>query len=96
MKKGKEKIKDMLPVEIKVALLRAGIAQAGIARDNGVTVGHVNMVILGASVSHRIRTAISKATEKDLKEIWPSRYLYGGGPRKRGRPVGCGKKKKAA
>lgn len=90
------KIHDMPPQEIKIAMLRHGVTQSGLARDIGVTVPSVHRIIENKNVSHRIRAAIAEAIGKDLKEIWPSTYLYGGGPRKRGRPLCKGKKVGAA
>jgi lambda repressor-like predicted transcriptional regulator len=80
------KISDMSPNEIRIALLRKGVTQSGIARDQGVSAQMVYQVIERKNISHRICEAIGDAIGKDLKEIWPSIYLYGGGPRKPGRP----------
>lgn len=80
------KINDMPPQEIRIELLRRKVSQAALAREIGVKQTSVYRVIEGHIVSHRIREAIAKAAEKDLKEIWPSTYLYGGGARKPGRP----------
>ena len=90
------KISDMPPQEIKIALFRKGISQTSIARDLGVSVPSVHRIIEGKNVSHRIRTAVAEAIGKDLKEIWPSTYLYGGGPRKSGRPFSYSRSIKAA
>jgi len=90
------KIPDMPPNEIRIEMIRKGVTQSGLARDIGVSVQGVHMTIEGKSVSHRVRTAVAEAIGKDLKEVWPSTYLYGGGPRKRGRPVCKGKKTRAA
>lgn len=88
-------IGDMPPQEIRIALLRRGVSQSGIARDLGVKPASVLKVIEGHLVSHRIREAISLAIGIDLKLLWPSTYLYGPGQRKRGRPFGSGTKKAA-
>lgn len=77
---------DMPPQEIRIALMRRKVAQSALAREIGVKQTSVYRVIQGDSVSHRIREAIAKAAGLDLKRIWPSTYLYGGGPRKPGRP----------
>lgn len=79
-------IHDMDPVEIKVAMLRAGVTQKQLAEKLGVRRQTVHLVIENRAVSHRIRSAIASAIGIDLKRIWPSTYLYGGGPRKPGRP----------
>jgi lambda repressor-like predicted transcriptional regulator len=92
----KYQISDMEPNEIRIEMLRRGVTQSGLARDIGVTVQSVHRIIENKNVSHKIRMAVAKAIGKDLKEIWPSTYLYGGGPRKRGRPVCHGKKNRAA
>ena len=77
---------DMSPQEIKIALLRKGITQSAIARSEGVSSQMVHRVIEGKNVSHRIRKAVARAIGRDPKEIWPSIYLYGSGPRRPGRP----------
>jgi lambda repressor-like predicted transcriptional regulator len=77
--------KDMDPKEILVAMLRSGVRQTDIARELGVTKQHVHMVLYGRVVSHRIRKAISEATDIELEILWPSTYLTGG-PKKPGRP----------
>ena len=82
----KQNLMDMPPKEIRIALMRAGVAQASIARSLGVHITMVNHVIDGNSVSHRVRQAIADAVGRDLKEIWPSTYVIHGGPRKPGRP----------
>jgi lambda repressor-like predicted transcriptional regulator len=76
----------MPPTEIKVAMMRAGVTQEGIARRLGVRRQTVHLVVNHRVVSHRIRKAIADAVGMDLKRIWPSTYLYGG-PRKPGRPM---------
>ncbi|MBI5582523.1 MAG: helix-turn-helix domain-containing protein [Deltaproteobacteria bacterium] len=81
-----QKICDMPPQEIRIALLRRKVSQAALAREIGVNQTSIYRVIEGHVVSHKIREAIAKAAGLDLKQIWPSTYLYGGGPRKRGRP----------
>lgn len=85
-KKHNGQVSDMDPTEIRIAMLRAGATQADIARELDVTRQHVHGVIKGRDVSHRVREAISSAIGMDLKRIWPSTYLYKGGPRKPGRP----------
>ena len=77
---------DMEPVEIVVALIRAGVVQAALARKLGVTDQAVSQVIRGASTSHKIRRAISDAINIDIRQIWPSTYIIHGGPRRPGRP----------
>lgn len=79
------RIYDMPPNEIRIALIRAGIAQIEIARQIKVAPSNVCRVIDGLGSSDRVRRAIATATGIDVKRIWPSIYLYGG-PRKPGRP----------
>jgi len=78
-------ISDLPPVEIRVLLLRNNTGVNKIARAIGVS--HVSVIgtINGTLVSDRIRRAIAKAVNRDVKELWPSAYLYGQ-PRKPGRP----------
>lgn len=79
-------VSDMDPVELKIALMRAGVSLSQVARQVGVRRQSVYLVVNGRAVSHRIRQAIAEAVGMDLKRIWPSTYLYGG-PRKPGRPA---------
>lgn len=79
------KIYDMPPFEIRVALGRAGFTQAEIARRTKVAPSHVCRVIDGTDSNDRVRRAIAAAIGTDIKRIWPSIYLYGE-PRKPGRP----------
>lgn len=81
-----KKVQDMPPVEISIAMQRAGVGQKDIAEKVGVTRQHVHMVIHRGDVSHRVRQAIADAIGMDLKMLWPSTYLYHDGPRKSGRP----------
>lgn len=77
---------DMDPIEIIIAMKRANVSQADIARDVGVTRQSVNLIVHGRATSHRIRQAIADAIHKDIKWIWPSAYLMKGGPVPQGRP----------
>jgi len=77
---------DMEPDEIQIALKRAGVTQADIARRLGVHPASVSRVISGHSVSDRIRLAIADSVHRDVKSIWPSTYIFFGGPRRPGRP----------
>lgn len=84
----KRKVADMSPTDIRVAMLTAKpkVTQAGIARKLHVTQESVYRVIEGHFVSDRIRKEIADQLGIDIRRIWPSTYLYGGGPRKAGRP----------
>lgn len=75
----------MPPLEIRIALSRARITQAEIARQTKVAASHVCRIIGGTDSNDRVRRAIAEAIGLDVKRIWPSIYLYGG-PRKPGRP----------
>ena len=76
---------DMMPDEIRIAMIRAGVSQAELARRNHVSSTMINRVVMGLSVSERVMRSISDAIGIDIKRIWPSIYLYGE-PRKPGRP----------
>ncbi len=83
------KARDMTPLEIREALFRSfggHGAQAAIARELGVGPSAVSRVIDGAT-SDRIRRAIAQYIKKDVRVVWPSVYLYGGGAKKTGRPM---------
>jgi len=79
------KIYDMPPNEIRIALMRSGVPQVEIARRLGVAPSNICRVIDGVGSSDRVRRAIAAATGIDIKRIWPSIYLYSD-PRKPGRP----------
>jgi len=61
----------MTPTERKVLLLRAGIKQAEIARELGVTQSTVYKIIHDLKASRRVREAIARAVDKPVKELWP-------------------------
>jgi len=82
----KPKLADMSPTDIRIAMMRAKVTQAKIARNLGVTQEAVWQIIEGKFVSHRIRTEIANQIGLDIKRIWPSTYMFGG-PRKAGRPM---------
>jgi len=81
------KANDMSSIEIKIALLRAGVTQAQIARKTKVHPSHVSRLVEGTKTNNRVRRVIADAVGIDIKRIWPSMYLYGV-PRKPGRPKG--------
>jgi hypothetical protein len=58
-----------------------------LARQVGVRPVSIYRAIEGTIVSRRIRKALAKAIEKDIRLIWPDPYLYGA-PRKPGRRLG--------
>lgn len=84
----------MTPTEIRIAMLRAGVTQAEIMRDEKVTRNTVHLVIEGRTVSDRVRRRIAQRIGIEVERIWPSTYLCGG-PWKRGRPV-SGSRRRAA
>ncbi|RJP82771.1 MAG: hypothetical protein C4522_02695 [Desulfobacteraceae bacterium] len=64
----------MTPLEIKIALMCAGISQSEIARRCNVKPPQVHRVVNG-DVSDNVRREIAAAIKKDVKEIWPEYYL---------------------
>jgi len=83
----KTKYTNMSPLDIRIAMLRAGVGQAALARELNISRTAVYLVIEGKSTSHRVREKIAEAIDMDIRRIWPATYLIYGGPRKRGRPV---------
>jgi len=63
--------------QINDALYSAGVNQAAIARELGVTAPTVSDVVKGKSCSRRIHAAIAEAIKEDVKRIWPQYYLHG-------------------
>jgi len=61
----------MKPRSRKVAMLRAGVTQAMIARELGVTYAAVCLVISGNSRSGRIERAIAAAIGKSREAVFP-------------------------
>lgn len=61
----------MDPLEIRVALLRKGISQREIARQEKVDPGFVNQVVKRRRKTRRIREAIAKALEEPYEKVWP-------------------------
>ena len=62
----------MTRTEIKIALLRAGIQSADIARRLGVSKTAVHNVIKGLGTSQRIKAEIASVIGKSISEIWPN------------------------
>jgi len=91
----KNNVSNMSPLNIKVLMLKSHVTQAEIARKLGITIQTVNQVIHGRFNSHRVHQAVAEATGKDIRAIWPTVYLYGGGPWKRGRPFAEDSRKRA-
>ena len=64
----------MEPIEIKIALMRAGITQTEISKRCGVSPSQVRRVV-GGSISDHVRREIARAINKKVEEIWPEYYL---------------------
>jgi lambda repressor-like predicted transcriptional regulator len=77
MKTPKNKPIHMPPEEIVVALIRMRKTQAQIAREHGVSRMAISQVVHGRMTSRRLRRAIAEAAGIDVRQIWPSKYLYG-------------------
>jgi len=91
---------DMTPLDIRIAILRAGTTQAAIARaatGDGLTCSKemVCRVIDGKVVSDRIRRAIADAIGIPAETIWRSYYLSYE-PCRRGRRFSQGNRSTAA
>lgn len=77
----------MTPQEIRIAIYRANLNQAAIARELGVCPSHITRVIDGQYKSKRVHEAIAEAIGMDIRRIWPDLYLITGNKPKRGRPA---------
>lgn len=75
-KKQIVKPNDMSPVDIKIALMKAGVKQQDIAKKLGITRQSVNGVIAGRYLSEPVDEAICDVIKVDKKLLRPSRYLY--------------------
>ena len=64
----------MTPLEIKIALMKAGITQAEIARKRKVSPALVCLVIKSKLISTQVMQEIAKAINKDVAEIWPDYF----------------------
>ena len=64
----------METIEIKVALLRAGVTQTKIAKQTGVAPSIVNRVIQGKVVSRHVAQAVADSIGLRLEEVFP-KYL---------------------
>ena len=76
LKTQTKKPNDMSPVEIKIALMKAGVKQQDIANKLGITRQSVNGVISGRHPSEPVDEAICQIIQVDKKLLRPSRYLY--------------------
>lgn len=64
----------MEPLEIRIALMRAQIKQADLARACKVSPAAIGRVIDGLATSDRIQRKIAKAIGKHVEEVFPERY----------------------
>lgn len=65
----------MTPIEIKAALMVAGVSGREMAKRLGVTDQAVSNVIYGRTTSMRVRKAIAEALSKPVNALWPSAGL---------------------
>ncbi|HPN08363.1 MAG TPA: hypothetical protein PLU95_03595 [Syntrophales bacterium] len=77
----------MTPQEIRIAIYRANLNQAAIARALKVNPCHVTLIIDGKRHSKRVHAAIAEAIGIDKARIWPHLYMIPGREPKRGRPA---------
>ena len=65
----------MKPLDIRIALMRAGVRQTDIAAAAGVTAGHIACVIDRKSKSDRVQRLIAKALEMTVEQVFPDIYV---------------------
>lgn len=65
--------KNWNPEKIQEELKKAGITQAGIARDLGLKDCSVSLVVKGYA-SDRVRKHIALCIGRSVEEIWPDAY----------------------
>lgn len=56
---------------IRAEMVRAGVSNAQIARDEQVSTVYVYYVLIGKRPGYRIRRAIAKAVNKPVEKLWP-------------------------
>ncbi len=76
-------LKPMTPDQIKAGLQEKNITVAGIARDLNISHNAIRLVILGDSVSHKIRSHIAECLNKPVDSV----FFVKPNPTKKGRPV---------
>ena len=69
----------MSPSDIRIAMIRAGVTQAALARELQVSRPAVHLILEGKATSQRIREKIAERIGVDIRCIWP------GDPKKPGR-----------
>mgnify|MGYP002725770335 CR=1 FL=1 len=78
--------KTMTPDQIKKAMEKVDVSQAGLARDLTVSRSLIHQVIHSTATSHRVRCHIAKAIRLPVGKIWPIKN----DPQKVGRPLSKG------
>lgn len=63
----------MTPLDIRVALLKAGISQASIAREYGCTRASIGNVIDRRMVSRPLQELIARRLGRTVSEVFPER-----------------------
>jgi lambda repressor-like predicted transcriptional regulator len=61
----------MTPNERKAELVRRGRTMADIARQLGVSLGHVAQVVRGLRRSPSVEQAVAEAIEHDVADVFP-------------------------
>jgi lambda repressor-like predicted transcriptional regulator len=56
---------------IRAEMVRAGVTNAQIAREEEVVPNYVYFVISGKRKGYRIRRAIAKKVDKPVEQLWP-------------------------
>jgi lambda repressor-like predicted transcriptional regulator len=59
-------------IDIKIRLLKKGISQAEIARQQRVVRSYIGHVMAGRRKNQRIRRAIADAIGMKVSDIWPN------------------------
>lgn len=80
--------RDWTSKDIRKRCIDADVTYGTIARELGVNRRTIAKIARGEATSDRIRHGIARALGVSVKDIWPSVYVTGTGPRKRGRPFG--------
>jgi lambda repressor-like predicted transcriptional regulator len=62
-------------LQIKEAMLKAGVTPTSIAADSGLTPQAISLAVHDRRRGRRARLAIAKALGKDVTEIWPDALL---------------------
>ncbi len=61
----------LTPLERKIALLRADVSMADVARDLGVTRAHVSLVVAGDRRRQRVEAAVAAALGLAVDDVFP-------------------------